>query len=96
MTLLVESWNELFLIIASETCLPSISSSNVQQSSLDVQRTKENIVNNEERLADFRYIENLISWFQDLNLDLTEMGFLKAVLLYKPDTRGLKVLIAVE
>lgn len=50
-----------------------------------------NTSNNGDREADFSYIENLIGWFQDLELESVEIDFFKAVVLYKPDTYGLKV-----
>lgn len=98
--LLEESWNELFLISAIDHCFSTSSDSSsillspskvhnhgVDSTADDVRRNQ----GDSARDADLSYIRKLIDRFRNLTVDQHEMNFLKAIILFKPFVRGLKV-----
>ncbi|KAG8576310.1 hypothetical protein GDO81_009826 [Engystomops pustulosus] len=84
--LLEEAWSELFLLCAIQWSMPLENcpllsvpelSSNVHGKSFSAS-------------VDIRILQETISRFKSLNVDPTEFACMKAVLLFKPETRGLK------
>lgn len=92
----------MFLIFVVEQCLPLTQSSNPlflpptgachQQGFRGGAGESGMSSSNKEQIEDdLSYIRKLIDRFKDLEVDRAELEFLKAVILFKADTRGLKV-----
>ena len=73
-----ESWSEIFLLCALEWSLPMESNPLLAVNEYLVDKSV------------LRPISELIVKFKLLNVDSTEFAFLKAIILFKSETRGLK------
>uniref|UniRef100_A0A8C4TCI5 Photoreceptor-specific nuclear receptor n=1 Tax=Erpetoichthys calabaricus TaxID=27687 RepID=A0A8C4TCI5_ERPCA len=84
--LLEEAWSELFLLCAIQWSLPldNCPLLSVPELSANLQG-KTNFSS-----ADLRVLQEIFSRFKALTVDPTEFACLKAIVLFKPETRGLK------
>uniref|UniRef100_A0A4W3I5Z3 Photoreceptor-specific nuclear receptor n=1 Tax=Callorhinchus milii TaxID=7868 RepID=A0A4W3I5Z3_CALMI len=84
--LLEEAWSELFLLCAIQWSLPleSCPLLSVPELSHSPQGKTSSTI------ADIRILQEIMSRFKSLGVDPTEFACLKAVVLFKPETRGLK------
>lgn len=105
MILLEESWSELFLICAIQFCLPMDNCALFSTAQFGQQMT--NAANggggaggggggdpkspHASSTGDLRFLNELVQRFRILAVDPAEFACLKAVILFKQETRGLKV-----
>ncbi|CAI9717406.1 photoreceptor-specific nuclear receptor-like isoform X1 [Octopus vulgaris] len=83
--LLEEAWTELFLLCAIQWSLP------LETSPLFVVSDPSQIVNGKtSTIADVRILQEILARFKAIQVDPAEFACLKAIVLFKPDTRGLK------
>ncbi|XP_071752635.1 photoreceptor-specific nuclear receptor [Centroberyx gerrardi] len=84
--LLEEAWNEMFLLCAIQWSLPLDSFPLLSLPDLSpTQQSKASLPS-----ADLRMLEEVFNRFKALAVDPTEFACLKAIVLFKPETRGLK------
>ncbi|XP_041034462.1 photoreceptor-specific nuclear receptor [Cetorhinus maximus] len=84
--LLEEAWNELFLLCAIQWSMPLESCPLLSLPELSHSpQGKSNST-----MADVRILQEIMSRFKAIAVDPTEFACLKAVVLFKPETRGLK------
>nr|XP_006814018.1 PREDICTED: photoreceptor-specific nuclear receptor-like [Saccoglossus kowalevskii] len=90
--LLEEGWNELFLLSAAQWAIPLELGSLLSAISAHP--------NNGDKMpclmADIRTLQDTMSRFNAMQVDATEYACLKAVVLFKPETRGLREMVQVE
>lgn len=104
MILLEESWSELFLICAIQFCLPMdsnllFSSAHFNQQNLSPVGCGNGGGNNggtnnktsQQVSTDLRFLSELVTRFRVVAVDPAEFACLKAIILFKSETRGLKV-----
>lgn len=107
--LLEESWSELFLICAVQFCLPMdnnplFSLANFSQPQVATlgsgngggNNVGTNNKNSQQTSADLRFLGELVTRFRVVSVDPAEFACLKAIILFKSETRGLKDPIQVE
>lgn len=103
MILLEESWSELFLICAIQFCLPMdncplFSPAQFSQHMLAAATEGNSNANgtnagkNTQQVGvDLRFLSELVTRFRVVAVDPAEFACLKAIILFKSETRGLKV-----
>ncbi|KAG8440259.1 hypothetical protein GDO86_006142 [Hymenochirus boettgeri] len=84
--LLEEAWSELFLLCAIQWSMPLDSCPLLSITDLSTHCHGKSASS----AIDIRILQDTISRFKSLNVDPTEFACLKAVMLFKPETRGLK------
>ncbi|XP_048887234.1 photoreceptor-specific nuclear receptor-like [Brienomyrus brachyistius] len=84
--LLEEAWSELFLLCAIQWSLPLDSCPLLSLPDLSPPPQSKSSLSG----ADLRVLQEVFSRFKALAVDPTEFACLKAVVLFKPETRGLK------
>ncbi|XP_074650555.1 photoreceptor-specific nuclear receptor-like [Tubulanus polymorphus] len=85
--LLEETWGELFLLCAIQWCM-SVETSPLLSPSEHAQNSsngKTNLV-----LNDVRTMQEVVAKFKSMRVEPEEFACLKAIILFRPDTRGLK------
>lgn len=83
--LLEEAWTELFLLCAIQWSLP------LETSPLFVVSDPSQMVNGKtSTITDVRVLQEILARFKAIQVDPAEFACLKAIVLFKPDTRGLK------
>ncbi|CAN7940642.1 unnamed protein product, partial [Ixodes pacificus] len=88
--LLEETWSELFLLCAIQWCLPLEASplfSPAEHAALAAHPANPGP---KAPLADVRLLQELLARFRAIGVDPAEFACLKAILLFKADSRGLK------
>lgn len=89
--LLEESWAELFLLNAIQWCMPIDPSScalfSVNEHSNNINGTG---ITKQELSADIRVLNDTLCRFKSVLVDPAEFACLKAVVLFRSETRGLK------
>ncbi|KAM4618238.1 photoreceptor-specific nuclear receptor-like [Polymixia lowei] len=84
--LLEEAWNEMFLLCAIQWSLPLDNSPLLSLPDLSpTQQSKASLPT-----AELRVLQEVFNRFKALAVDATEFACLKAIVLFKPETRGLK------
>lgn len=101
MILLEESWSELFLMCAIQFCLPMENSMLFSPAHFSQHLTGPGGVTNnggtnnkgnaQQFGADLRFLSELVTRFRVVAVEPAEFACLKAVILFKSETRGLKV-----
>ncbi|KAL4641972.1 photoreceptor-specific nuclear receptor-like [Arapaima gigas] len=84
--LLEEAWSELFLLCAIQWSLPLDSCPLLSLPDLSPTLQSKTSFSG----ADLRVLQEIFSRFKALTVDPTEFACLKAIVLFKPETRGLK------
>ncbi|XP_030622427.1 photoreceptor-specific nuclear receptor [Chanos chanos] len=84
--LLEEAWSELFLLCAIQWSLPLDSCPLLSLPDLSPPQQSKNSPS----ASDLRILQEVFSRFKALAVDPTEFACLKAIVLFKPETRGLK------
>lgn len=103
MNLLEKSWNELFLISTVEQFLPMAPDSTAlvlsrllisQQHRFwdDARGTSHTSCIIQQIKGDLSHIRQLICWFREMKVNAAEIAFLKSIILFRPETHGLKVI----
>ncbi|CAH1796527.1 unnamed protein product [Owenia fusiformis] len=85
--LLEEAWSELFLLCAIQWCMPMESCPLF--SATDHAQNAPN-GKTAATLSDVRVLQEIMNRFKVIQVDPAEFACLKAIVLFKPDTRGLK------
>ncbi|XP_074660959.1 nuclear receptor subfamily 2 group E member 1-like [Tubulanus polymorphus] len=87
--LLEESWGELFILSAAQWSLPIDPGTLLTASGMvsPVSRVNEKATT---IVSQIRCLQDIISRFNNIRVDATEFACLKALVLFKPETRGLK------
>lgn len=92
--LLEEGWNELFVLSAAQFSLPVDMGPLLSAAGLQVDKAPtDKIVAG---MADIRLLQNVVARFKRVQIDSTEYACLKAIVLFKPDLRGLRAPHMVE
>ncbi|XP_067056221.1 nuclear receptor subfamily 2 group E member 1-like [Acropora muricata] len=92
--LLEEGWSELFVLSAAQFSLPVEMGPLLSAAGLQVDKAPtDKIVAG---MADIRLLQNIIARFRRVQIDSTEYACLKAIVLFKPDLRGLRAPHMVE
>ncbi|XP_022801132.1 nuclear receptor subfamily 2 group E member 1-like [Stylophora pistillata] len=92
--LLEEGWSELFVLSAAQFSLPVDMGPLLSAAGLQVDKAPtDKIVAG---MADIRLLQNVVARFKRLQIDSTEYACLKAIVLFKPDLRGLRAPHMVE
>ncbi|NP_001158447.1 photoreceptor-specific nuclear receptor protein [Saccoglossus kowalevskii] len=86
--LLEEAWSELFLLCAIQWSMP-LESSPLLVAPEQSQATQLN-GKTAAMLSDIRVLQEIMARFKAMNVDPAEFACMKAIVLFKPDTRGLK------
>ncbi|XP_077989479.1 photoreceptor-specific nuclear receptor-like [Glandiceps talaboti] len=86
--LLEEAWSELFLLCAIQWSMPLDSSPLLTAT----EQNSNTSVNGKTAaaLSDLRVLQELMTRFKAINVDPAEFACMKAIVLFRPDTRGLK------
>ncbi|XP_008477636.2 photoreceptor-specific nuclear receptor-like, partial [Diaphorina citri] len=92
--LLEESWSELFLLNAIQWSLPLLESSPLFNASEHVAAVPNGKAS--QTAADVRVLNGVLQRFRLVGVDPAEFACLKAVVLFKSETRGLKDSLQVE
>ncbi|XP_071167327.1 photoreceptor-specific nuclear receptor-like isoform X1 [Mytilus edulis] len=82
--LLEESWSEIFLLCAIQWSMP------MDSSPLLVAQDHEQQPNGKTGPTDIRILKDVFARFKSVQVDPAEFACMKAVALFKPETRGLK------
>ncbi|XP_065056054.1 nuclear receptor subfamily 2 group E member 1-like isoform X2 [Rhopilema esculentum] len=86
--LLEESWSELFVLCMIQCSLPLDIGVLLSAAGLQVDKVpSEKIATS---MADLRLLQHIVQRFQGIQIDSTEFACLKAIVLFKPDLRGLR------
>ncbi|XP_032590759.1 photoreceptor-specific nuclear receptor [Drosophila grimshawi] len=94
--LLEESWSELFLLNAIQWCIPleptgcALFSVAEHCNNLENNANGDNCVTKEELAADVRTLHEIFCKYKAVLVDPAEFACLKAIVLFRPETRGLK------
>ncbi|CAD7076935.1 unnamed protein product [Hermetia illucens] len=89
--LLEESWSELFLLNAIQWCMPLDPSTCALFSVTEhCNNINNNCVSKSEIAADIRTLYDTLCKFKAVLVDPAEFACLKAIVLFRPETRGLK------
>ncbi|XP_023173003.1 photoreceptor-specific nuclear receptor [Drosophila hydei] len=94
--LLEESWSELFLLNAIQWCIPldptgcALFSVAEHCNNLENNANTDNCVSKEELAADVRTLHEIFCKYKAVLVDPAEFACLKAIVLFRPETRGLK------
>lgn len=92
--LLEEGWSELFVLSAAQFSLPVDMGPLLSAAGLQVDKAPtDKIVAG---MADIRLLQNVVARFKRVEIDSTEYACLKAIVLFKPDLRGLRAPHMVE
>ncbi|XP_031548740.1 nuclear receptor subfamily 2 group E member 1-like [Actinia tenebrosa] len=92
--LLEEGWSELFVLSSAQFSLPLDMGPLLSAAGLQVDRAPtDKIVAG---MSDIRLLQNIVTRFKRLQIDSTEYACLKAIVLFKPDLRGLRAPHLVE
>ncbi|XP_032227969.1 nuclear receptor subfamily 2 group E member 1 [Nematostella vectensis] len=92
--LLEEGWSELFVLSSAQFSLPLDMGPLLSAAGLQVDKAPtDRIVAG---MADIRLLQNIVTRFKRLQIDSTEYACLKAIVLFKPDLRGLRAPQLVE
>ncbi|XP_068733249.1 nuclear receptor subfamily 2 group E member 1-like isoform X1 [Montipora capricornis] len=92
--LLEEGWSELFVLSAAQFSLPVDMGPLLSAAGLQVDKAPtERIVAG---MADIRLLQNVLARFRRVQIDSTEYACLKAIVLFKPDLRGIRAPHTVE
>jgi len=92
--LLEEGWSELFVLSAAQFSLPVDMGPLLSAAGLQVDKAPtDKIVAG---MADIRLLQNVVARFKRVQIDSTEYACLKAIVLFKPDLRGLRAPHMVE
>lgn len=86
--LLEEGWSELFILSIAQWNLPVEMSTMLAAAGLHPER--ETSDKNLCGMGDIKALKNIVERFRAANIDQTEYACLKAIVLFKPDTRGLR------
>ena len=89
MILLEESWGELFVLCAIQLCLPMENCTLFSAAAFA--STPGSSAKSPQTAADLRFLSELVQRFRLIGVDPAEFACLKAVILFKHETRGLKV-----
>ncbi|CDW57709.1 zf-C4 and Hormone recep domain containing protein [Trichuris trichiura] len=92
--LLEESWNDLFLLKMYQSSMPLTTCTMLTQSMFSQLYNHSQLPNF--RVADWRYLQDLLVRFQNCAVDQSEFICLKAIALFRPEARGLKDPVQVE
>eukprot|EP00794_Sanderia_malayensis_P011064 gene11064-12232_t len=86
--LLEESWSELFILCMIQCSLPLDIGVLLSAAGLQIDKApSEKIASS---MADLRLLQHIVQRFQGIQIDSTEFACLKAIVLFKPDLRGLR------
>ncbi|XP_074662793.1 nuclear receptor subfamily 2 group E member 1-like [Tubulanus polymorphus] len=92
--LLEESWRDLFILSLAQWRVPL-----EVQSILDCANVSREHIGSEKMatfLSDIRYIKDVVSRLLQFNVDITEYACLKAIIIFRPETFGLRDPSSVE
>ncbi|XP_050325696.1 photoreceptor-specific nuclear receptor isoform X1 [Bactrocera neohumeralis] len=94
--LLEESWSDLFLLNAIQWCIPldptgcTLFSVSEHCNNYDTTQESENCVTKEEVAASVRTLHEIFYKYKAVLVDPAEFACMKAIVLFRPETRGLK------
>ncbi|XP_064635282.1 photoreceptor-specific nuclear receptor-like [Lineus longissimus] len=88
--LLEESWSELFILSAAQWSLPIDIGTLVSASGVVSPQSRVNGDKSADMVAQIKTLQDVLSRFSNLRVDATEYACLKALVLFKTETRGLK------
>uniref|UniRef100_A0A1A9WI80 NR LBD domain-containing protein n=1 Tax=Glossina brevipalpis TaxID=37001 RepID=A0A1A9WI80_9MUSC len=96
--LLEESWSELFLLNAIQWCIPLDASScplfsvaeHCNNHDVTINGSTKNCLTKEEIASDVRTLYEIFCKYKAVLVDPAEFACLKAIVLFRPETRGLK------
>lgn len=88
--LLEESWSELFILCMIQCSLPLDIGVLLSAAGLQVSIDKVPSEKIASSMADLRFLQHIVQRFQGIQIDSTEFACLKAIVLFKPDLRGLR------
>ncbi|XP_067628991.1 photoreceptor-specific nuclear receptor isoform X1 [Eurosta solidaginis] len=100
--LLEESWSDLFLLNAIQWCIPldptgcTLFSVSEHCNNYDTTSDSENCVSKEEVAVSVRALHEIFYKFKAVLVDPAEFACMKAIVLFRPETRGLKDPVQIE
>ncbi|XP_013412830.1 nuclear receptor subfamily 2 group E member 1 isoform X2 [Lingula anatina] len=89
--LLEESWSELFILSAAQWSMPIDIGTLLGTNSLDTRQ-----VDKSSLILQVRALQDILTRFSQLRVDSTEYAYLKALVLFKSEVRGLRDSLQVE